>query len=238
LTVDKQKNPSVGAVSKRVYIIAIDFDGCICKNGWPDASKGELISSTVNRMHEQLKKEPNTEFVLWTCRAGNDLESAKEFIVKHNLPIFIFNEPHPSVFPWMTGAEKCRKIFAHEYWDDRAVTVKEVEATSKTKLAQLLSVARGLYVLRDEPNTIDPYIWLAAQLLGINERLVNYDQRHMAKIKAQYDTIIALTEEQIKAVLNSCELDKETSLVDDLIKIKVLLMYRHEFEQLPEFNGC
>lgn len=103
------------------YIIAIDFDGCICKGGWPDITKGVLIKSTAKRMQDQIQSNPQTVFVLWTCRAGEKLEDAKMFIRQHGLPINYFNEHHPSVFEWMDDAVDTRKIFANEYWDDRAV---------------------------------------------------------------------------------------------------------------------
>ena len=35
---------------EQVYIIAIDFDGCICANGWPDIERGVLIESTKTRL--------------------------------------------------------------------------------------------------------------------------------------------------------------------------------------------
>jgi hypothetical protein len=78
-------------------------------------------------MQEQLRKNPNTAFVLWTCRVEDKLDDAKRFIKEHDLPIFYFNENHPSVFTWMEGAKHTRKIYANEYWDDRAVKVGQYQ---------------------------------------------------------------------------------------------------------------
>lgn len=108
--------------TKEPYIIAIDFDGCIATGAWPDIDNGELIEETVNRMFEQIERVPETVFVLWTCREGEYLRDAIEFCVAMELPIKHFNENHPSIFSWFTDPN-CRKIFAHEYWDDRAVQV-------------------------------------------------------------------------------------------------------------------
>jgi len=108
---------------EQVYIIAIDFDGCICANGWPDIEKGVLIESTIDKIIKQRVKNINTDFILWTCRAGKKLSEAIEFCKKYQLPIYYFNEQHPSVYSWMQDARDTRKIFAHEYWDDRAVFV-------------------------------------------------------------------------------------------------------------------
>ena len=108
---------------KKPYLIAIDFDSTLCKGGWPDISKGEIIESTVDIMQAQLTGKPNTVFILWTCRAGDKLEDAKRFIEQHDLPIYYFNEQHPSVFEWMQDAVDTRKVYADQYWDDRAVTM-------------------------------------------------------------------------------------------------------------------
>jgi len=110
-------------MSKKPYLIAIDFDGTLARNTWPDISKAELIKSVANMMQAQLIGKPNTVFILWTCRAGEKLEDAKKFIEKHRLPIYYFNEQHPSVFEWMQDAVNTRKVYANEYWDDRAVTM-------------------------------------------------------------------------------------------------------------------
>lgn len=120
-------NPNAGEkLFKRPYLVAIDFDNCLCRNGWPHIERGELIESTYKRMMKQLEKRPETVFILWTCRINDELDDAKGFIHKHNLPIYYFNEHHPSTKSWFTGYGGM-KIFANEYWDDRAVFVGEKE---------------------------------------------------------------------------------------------------------------
>lgn len=113
----------VYVAKEKPYIIAIDFDGTIIKGGWPNVDNGELIWETRRGMEIQLHQNPLTEFVLWTCRSGEKLEDAKRFCRMHALPISYFNEQHPSTFEWMESAAETRKIFAHEYWDDRAVRI-------------------------------------------------------------------------------------------------------------------
>lgn len=112
------------------YIIAIDFDETICTGGWPDITKGKIIKSTLNKMCKQIENVPSTDFILWTCREGKYFNEAVEFCIKHNLPIKYFNEQHPCTenfyrnFPCKGMPEgKTLKIFAHEYWDDKAVRV-------------------------------------------------------------------------------------------------------------------
>lgn len=127
----------------RYHIIAIDFDGCICDGGFYDISKGTLIQSTKDRMFEIIKNSIlPVEFILWTCRIGVKLEEAKEFCKLHDLPkIKYFNEQHPTTFTWMEDAANVRKIFAHEYWDDRAVKVakKPIIDTPFTKIEREIS---------------------------------------------------------------------------------------------------
>jgi len=103
------------------YIIAIDFDDTICKGGFPDIKNGKIIESTCHKMWQQIDKNPDTVFVLWTCRDDEVLKDAIGFIKENALPIFFFNENHPSTNEWLLGGKT--KIFAHEYWDDRAVKI-------------------------------------------------------------------------------------------------------------------
>ena len=103
------------------YIIAIDFDGTICADGWPYVSKGKLINSTYEKMLKQIELNPATSFVLWTCRDGDLLEEAVDWCLDNKLPIYYFNENHPSTKEWLVGGNS--KIFANEYWDDRAVKI-------------------------------------------------------------------------------------------------------------------
>jgi hypothetical protein len=106
------------------YFVAIDFDGTICRGGFPNIEKGKLIESTVSKMIDKINQMPQTVFILWTCRNGKKLEDAKEFVKMHNLPIYLFNENHPSISESFKVQDlNSPKIFAHEYWDDRAVAI-------------------------------------------------------------------------------------------------------------------
>ena len=56
-------------------IIAVDFDGTLCRNKWPKIGEpnGELI-----RYLKEEKKQ-GARLILWTCREGKQLEEALEF---------------------------------------------------------------------------------------------------------------------------------------------------------------
>ncbi len=108
------------------FIIAIDFDDTLCRGGFPDISKGTLIIETVAKMDAAIRRREaegkNVTFILWTCREGQHLEDAKQFIQANNLPIYYFNEEAPCSVKWLAENQfsNSRKIYAHEYWDDKA----------------------------------------------------------------------------------------------------------------------
>lgn len=112
------------------YIIAVDFDGTLVKNSWPDISKAELNQNVMQMIHKQLKNNPHTVFILWTSRTGQHFLDAVDFCQKYKLPIEYFNEDHPAAedFRKEYGGDmppgKSIKIWANEYWDDSAVTIK------------------------------------------------------------------------------------------------------------------
>ena len=54
------------------YAIAIDFDGILCQNAYPDI--GDPNWDTI---HQALKEQSNgAKLILWTCRGGRSLERA------------------------------------------------------------------------------------------------------------------------------------------------------------------
>ena len=96
-------------------IIAVDFDGCIVSNKSPEI--GELIPETVARV--KAEKEKGSRLILWTCRRDELLCAAIEFCTAHGIYFEAINENLPDIIEAFGG--DTRKIFANEYWDDRAV---------------------------------------------------------------------------------------------------------------------
>jgi hydroxymethylpyrimidine pyrophosphatase-like HAD family hydrolase len=99
-------------------IIACDFDGTLCKNRFP------LIGDPNNEVIENIKLEKATgsKIILWTCRTGKDLSEAIEWCKsKHGLIFDAVNENLQENIDLFGG--DTRKIFADEYWDDKAVKV-------------------------------------------------------------------------------------------------------------------
>ena len=106
--------------------VAIDFDGCLCENTFPEIGKPYL---KVIEKAKELKKQGEL-IILWTCREDcperDYLTEAVEFCRKHGLEFDYINE-NPTV-PWRNKQGGMnRKIVAHEYWDDRAVVVRDGE---------------------------------------------------------------------------------------------------------------
>ena len=98
-------------------IIAVDFDGTLCTNKWPE------IGDPNFPLIEYLKKQQNlgNKVILWTCRTENLLVDAVAWCASYGL---YFNEVNRNVSEVITKMDgDSRKIFAHEYIDDRAVSL-------------------------------------------------------------------------------------------------------------------
>ena len=71
------------------------------------------------------KKAAGAGLILWTCREGELLQQALDACAKWGLHFDAVNESLPS---WIAAFGTCpRKVGASEYWDDRAVVVRNGE---------------------------------------------------------------------------------------------------------------
>ena len=95
-------------------VIAVDFDGTLCKERWPKigAPNFLLIRWLIER------KAAGDKVILWTCRCGEMLEKAVLWCESMGLTFDAVNANLPE------NVEKygndCRKIFADIYLDDKA----------------------------------------------------------------------------------------------------------------------
>lgn len=104
-------------------IIAVDFDGCLCENRWPEI--GAPNTNVIQRLR-RAKALGGAKLILWTCRTGKRLDEAVDWCRKHGLTFDAVNANLPeSVAQY---GDDPRKISATEYWDDRAVRVEFREA--------------------------------------------------------------------------------------------------------------
>lgn len=100
-------------------IIAVDFDGTLCKSKFPDI--GAPILPTINELKQEQKN--GAAVILWTCRGGADLSAAVEWCKAQGLTFDAVNENLAEHIEQFGG--DTRKVFATEYWDDRAKILSE-----------------------------------------------------------------------------------------------------------------
>ena len=94
-------------------IIAVDFDGTLCENNWPEI--GEPRFGTITYLLKEKKQ--GAKLILWTCRVGEMLEKAVVWCADHGLRFDAVNENLPEIIE--SFGSDTRKIFANEYLDDR-----------------------------------------------------------------------------------------------------------------------
>jgi hypothetical protein len=98
----------------RQKIIAVDFDGCLAIDRYPNI--GLPIFETMRALKIEISM--GSRIILWTCRRDNPLRQAVEWCRKHGIEFEAVNENLPEIIKMFGG--NSRKIFANEYWDDRA----------------------------------------------------------------------------------------------------------------------
>ena len=95
--------------------IAIDFDGCLCTDAFPEI--GEPNWAVINRA--KTEQQAGAGLILWTCREGQLLLDAVEACRGWGLTLDAMNESLPD---WIEEFQtRPRKVGASEYWDDKAV---------------------------------------------------------------------------------------------------------------------
>ena len=110
----------MNTLRKEELTIAIDFDGTIVEDNFP--AIGTIKEETVEFM-EKLKKQGHT-IIVWTCREGEELEKAKEFLKKEQIPFDYLNENDQKLINKYDN--DCRKVGADFYIDDKAVNVSKL----------------------------------------------------------------------------------------------------------------
>lgn len=110
-------------------IIAVDFDGTICENKFPDI--GEPIKDSLKYIKKL--KEDGHELILWTCRSNKALDDAitwlydNEFVTYGiwDMPTLLFKainentETWKERFPDLKDEIPSNKVFADIYIDDK-----------------------------------------------------------------------------------------------------------------------
>lgn len=107
------------AVDAKPKIIAVDFDGCLAVNKWPEI--GAPIEKNIARL--KAEQAAGAKVILWTNRISEPLEKAVAFCEEQGIHLDAVNTNLPEIIEAFGG--DTRKIFANEYWDDRAVLMAE-----------------------------------------------------------------------------------------------------------------
>ena len=100
---------------KSVKIIAVDFDGTLCENKWPEI--GSANEELIEYLRDRQKN--GDKLILWTCRVDDMLRKAIEWCKENELTFDAVNENLPEIIE--NFGSDTRKIFANEYIDDRNI---------------------------------------------------------------------------------------------------------------------
>lgn len=96
-------------------IIAVDFDGTLCAQAWPEI--GEANERLI--LHLKKRKAEGARLILWTNREGELLEAAVEWCKERGLTFDTVNANLPEMIALYNN--DCRKVNADIYIDDKAV---------------------------------------------------------------------------------------------------------------------
>lgn len=99
------------------YTIAVDFDGTLCENKYPDI--GEPIYKVINYIKQ--KQSEGCKIILNTCRSGDLLNNAIQWCKEYDLSFDAVNENLQERIECFGG--DTRKISADLYIDDKAINM-------------------------------------------------------------------------------------------------------------------
>ena len=110
-----EKNVSKEQMSKLPYIIAVDFDGTLVEDKFP------AIGKPIEKNWELLRKaqQGGAKIILWTSRDHERLDDAVKFCNERELYFDAINENLAECRVLFNN--DTRKVYANEYWDDKAV---------------------------------------------------------------------------------------------------------------------
>lgn len=99
--------------TKKANIIAVDFDGTLCENKWPEI--GEPHTEVIE--YVKKRKADGDKLILWSNRVEDKLDAAVQWCVEQGITFDAVNDNLPEIVE--SFGTNCRKIFANEYIDDR-----------------------------------------------------------------------------------------------------------------------
>lgn len=114
-------------------IIATDFDGTISMGEWPSVgpANDKLVRFLIKR------QRMGDRLILWTCRAGEELEKAVEYCHTLGLSFDAVNDNLPEIVE--KYGSNSRKITCDVYIDDRAVHIDDYESCVELDMKRIES---------------------------------------------------------------------------------------------------
>jgi hydroxymethylpyrimidine pyrophosphatase-like HAD family hydrolase len=96
-------------------IIAVDFDGTLAMGKYPEiGSPKPYAVEVMNKL-----KADGHYIILWTCRRGERLEQALNWMLEQGIPFDRINAHEPANLALY--GDDTRKVYAHVYIDDKQV---------------------------------------------------------------------------------------------------------------------
>lgn len=96
-------------------IIAVDFDGTLCRGTYP------CIDGQQPYAAETMKRLllDGHYLIIWTCRSGERLTDAINWLLEQDIPFHRINAHEPANLA--RYGDNTRKVYAHCYIDDKQV---------------------------------------------------------------------------------------------------------------------
>ena len=145
-------------------IIAVDFDGTLCENAWPQigSPKQAVIRYVLNQQDQGAK------LILWTNRSGEYLQQALDWCAREGILFDAVNENLPEMIDYFQS--DCRKVFANEYIDDRAIPMPG----ERSNLNVLGEMPREVYSIRERSDREDFLTQLAEECAELTQAALKY----------------------------------------------------------------
>lgn len=120
-------------------IIAVDFDGTLVEDRYPDI--GEIKQEVWDVV--KRAKADGCRIILWTCRTDHQLRDAVEFCAAHGLVFDTINKNIPEVRNLYGG--DTRKVFADLYIDDRFASVSTQGELTRQPVVRLSNARNSIH---------------------------------------------------------------------------------------------
>ena len=142
-------------------IIAVDFDGTLCENAYPEI--GHPKYAVINYVRRQ--KMQGAKLILWTNRSGVCLQEAIRWCKQFGIVFDAINENIPEMVEFFNG--DCRKVFANEYLDDRAIPLPVERSLAEDQ-------CRAFYYIREHLGKCELLAQLAEESAELAQAALKY----------------------------------------------------------------